>query len=224
MDIVLYLAFGFVDVIAILAVIFRFFRFPIRMFIREFVIIGAVLTLSSFVVRKVLNLSEIDLGIQFILYVLFFRYFIKIKIFDSFLLASIGYLSFSVIQLLIYNSLLFVGVVTDLDVQSTSNIGTYVIQVVTQVVSFLFAWILYRKNLGFSFILCPPVDVHIKVKIKGINLIIYLGILASIATLFLTPYLLFNHLSWIPILILGLIIMLCLLYYATNRKDIADVW
>ncbi|QDX94710.1 hypothetical protein EEL30_21965 [Brevibacillus laterosporus] len=224
MDIVLYLVLGFVDVMAILAVIFRFFRFPIRMFIRELVTIGVALSVISFFMRLVFNVPELDMGIQFILYVVFFRYLIKIKIFDSFLLASIGYLSNTVSQLAIYYFLSFTGIVTPEDIQSTSNFGTYLIQFSSEVFLFLVAWCFYKSNLGFSFIICPPQDVHLKVKMRGVNLFLLIGIMLSVATLFLAPYLLIYYLNWLHILAFIMTIVFCLLYFVANRRDAEDLW
>ncbi|PPB12864.1 hypothetical protein [Brevibacillus laterosporus] len=224
MDIVLYLILSFIDVMAILSVIFRFFRFPIRLFIRELVTIGAVLTVTSFFMRLVFNIPELDMGMQYILYIVLFRYLIKIKIFESFLLASIGYLSIALSQLAIYYFFAFTGIVTPEDIQSTSNFGTYLIQISSQVFLFLVAWCFYKKNLGFSFMICPPQDVHLKVKMRGLNLFLLIGIMLSVATLFLAPYLLIYYLNWLHILAFIMTIVFCLLYYAANKKDEEDLW
>ncbi|MBG9776162.1 hypothetical protein [Brevibacillus laterosporus] len=224
MDIVLYLILSFIDVMAILSVIFRFFRFPIRLFIRELVTIGAVLTVTSFFMRLVFNIPELDMGMQYILYIVLFRYLIKIKIFESFLLASIGYLSIALSQLAIYYFFAFTGIVTPEDIQSTSNFGTYLIQISSQVFLFLVAWCFYKKNLGFSFMICPPQDVHLKVKMRGLNLFLLIGIMLSVATLFLAPYLLIYYLNWLHILAFIMTIIFCLLYYAANKKDEEDLW
>ncbi|MED1789038.1 hypothetical protein P4V47_16360 [Brevibacillus laterosporus] len=224
MDIVLYLVLSFVDVMAILSVIFRFFRFPIRMFIGELVTIGAVLTATSFFMRLVFNIPELDMGIQYILYIVFFRYLIKIKIFDSFLLASIGYLSITLSQLAIYYFFAFTGIVTPEDIQSTSNFGTYLIQISSEIFCFLVAWFFYRANLGFSFVICPPQDVHLRVKMRGFNLFLLIGIMLSVTALFLAPYLLIYYLNWLHILAFIMTIIFCLLYYASNKKDEEDLW
>ncbi|MGG1444978.1 hypothetical protein ABE354_23595 [Brevibacillus laterosporus] len=224
MDIVLYLILGFIDVMAILTVTFRLFRFPIRMFLKDIITIGVALSCTSFVMRLLLNVPELDLGIQFILYILFFRYLIKIKIFDSLLFASIGCLFVIVVQIIFYHFFLFISIVIPADMQSTSNLGTYLIQITSQITCFLLAWCFYRFNLGFSFVMCPPQDVHLKVKVKGINILILFGIGVSIATLFLAPYLLIYYLNWLHVAAFVMTTLLCLLYYATNKRDVADIW
>ena len=122
MDVLLYLILGFIDILAILALIFKIFRFPFWEYIRKHIVICTTLALVSFVMRLVLGFPEFDTGLQFILLVLFLRYLLKLRSFEANMLATIGVLSFDLIQIIAFKVLQSLHVATLLDVKKPSDL------------------------------------------------------------------------------------------------------
>lgn len=114
---------------------------------------------------------------------------LKVKLFDSIVVATVGYLGFNIVQYTTYVVLLWTGMVSFEDGQALTNLGTYLIQLSTHLFVFFIAWLIYRYNHGFSFIMLPPHDVHIKIKMTFLRVLIMLTVfLSSTTILFVTNW------------------------------------
>lgn len=219
MDILLYLFFGFLDVLAILALIFKIYRFPFFEYLKFFLIIGLTLSTVSYLNRFVFNIVNYDMIVQFLLYIVFFRYLIKIRINRAFSLAAIGYLAFDGIQFTVYPLLISSGIVTTNDAQELMGLGTYIIQFSTEFMSFVTAFLLYKFNIGFSFISVPPHDMHIKQKYTKIEkIILFINILGTLV-ISIIMYWILNFHAYVFIVLPTVAVSLFLLIYFTNRRD-----
>jgi len=219
----LFIVLGFFDVMAILCLIFKLFRFPFWDYVRDFALIGITLSIVSYVMRMILDIPQFDMGIQFVLYVLFFRYLIKFKLFDALLLVSMGYLSFDLLQLVIFKTLLAANIVSLNDAFALTGLGTYVIQLSSQFISFFIGWFMYRFHFGFSFVMQPPQEVSMKVKIAGANAIIFIAVLLTSAIVSSALYWLFNYHNEIHFVALAMLLVLSLLMYMARRKELSDL-
>ncbi|QDX92019.1 hypothetical protein EEL30_06345 [Brevibacillus laterosporus] len=222
MDTFMYITLGSIDILAILVLAFKVFRFPLA-WKKEFLIISITASLISYLNRVVLDIPSVDSWLQYTIIILFFRYMLTVKLFDSIVIATVGYLGFNIVQYSTYVVMLWTGVVSFADGQALTNLGTYLIQVATHLFVFLIAWLIYRYNHGFSFIMVPPHDVHIKTKMTPLKfLIITMVFLSSTTILFVTNWMIsFNgNPTWlVPVFIIYLIILFKLLEKKEMTND-----
>lgn len=83
MDILLYLVFGALDQMAIMIIAFKMFRFPVISYIRDFLLIASVLSLISYFNRFILDISQYDAIIQYIMLVVFFRRMFEFRVYEG---------------------------------------------------------------------------------------------------------------------------------------------
>lgn len=219
MDTFLYITLGFIDVIAILALIFKLFRFPFSEYLKEFFIIGACLTIVSYLLRVQLNIPEVDMPIQFVLFVLFLRYMVKIRLFYSILLTTLGGISLILIQLIMIAVLLSFNVINVEDAQGINKTGTYIIQMFSQIVCFILSLFLFRFNLGFSFIMSPPHDVKRSLLMQGINNYLIYSVVVGVLVIFISLYFLLHNFSYLVLIGLVMILAIFTLFYLAHKKD-----
>lgn len=218
MDTFLYLFFGFLDVMVNLALVYKLYRFPFWEYYKEFLIIGITLSVASYVVRLVIGMPEIDMICQYILYIIFFRYLIKIKLYYAFPMAAVGYLAYAVIQFSLYPVLLWTGLVNEADVTSTNGLGVYAIQLCSELTGYLIAFLMYRFGLGFSHITRPPHGMSIKIRDKQYNWQIAANVLGSLVVVFIM-YWIFNHISYLFVILPSSLLALSSLVFLSYRKD-----
>ncbi|MGG0753012.1 hypothetical protein [Brevibacillus laterosporus] len=221
MDTFLYIILGSIDILAILVLGFKAFRFPLT-YKKELLIMSLTASLVSYLNRVILDIPNIDGLVQYTILVLFLRYMLKVRLFDGIVLATVGYLGFFIVQYSTYLVLLWTGIVSFSDGQALANLGTYIIQLTTHLFVFLAAWLIYRYNHGFSFIMVPPQDVHIRTNMTMLRVLIMVLVFLSTGTfLFVTNWLISydgNPTSLIPVFILYLVILLKLL----EKKDMTN--
>ncbi|MCM3144315.1 hypothetical protein [Brevibacillus sp. MER 51] len=223
MDYLLFLFLGFLDGIAIIALGFKVFRLPVTWFKRELGLIALILTSCSFIVRILIGLPEIDMIVQYSIIVLFFRYHLKVKLFDALMLPAIGYLSFDLVQLIVYPQLISIGLVSIQDIQQNVGYGTFLIQVIGQAMSFLICWLLYRFNLGFSFVACPPHDIEDKFTLQGYDIIMFFGVACSAVVFASILYWLFHYHNQWEFVVSAIAVILGLMLVIAYRKESNDI-
>lgn len=223
MDIILFLALGFLDGIAIVALGFKVFRFPISWYKREIGLIALILTCCSYIIRILVGFPELDMIIQYGLIVLFFRYLLKLKLFDSLMIPAVGYLIFDLVQLIIYPQMISLGMISLEDIQQNIGYGTYLVQVTGQVVCLITCWLLYRLNLGFSFVTCPPHDVDVRFSLRGHDLLMFLGVLCSSLVFSGILYWLFHYHNQWKIVTAAIVMILVLMLVIAYKKEADDI-
>ncbi|MDN9011490.1 hypothetical protein [Brevibacillus laterosporus] len=215
----LYVLFGFIDSFTILFLTFKAFRLPVTMYLRDFTIMATALSITSFVNRIVLEVNGSDVGAQFVLIVVFFRLLFKIRIYESALIAAIGYLSYLGIQFVIYPVLMSFGLVTLSDGKSLVEWGTFLIQLITDVTVLVIGWLIGMFNFGFSFIMQPPHDLYQKGKLDSLKIRIICGLVLGIITISTTTYWIFIFKGDVWVLILPILAPLLLLLRWLIRRD-----
>lgn len=220
-EIFFYILFGFLDVIANLALIYKLYRFPFWEYKKEFIIIAVILSVSSYCTRILLSMPEIDMPLQYLLYILFFRYLLKIRFYYSVPLAAIGYLFFTVVQFIVYPLLMATQVVSVSDGLEVHGWGIYTIQLSSELSCYLIAYIMYKLGIGFSHITRPPQEVHIPLHDVNFKLNIFVNIFGSIVIVSIM-YWVYNYHSYIYIVLPSSLIALVSLIYLSYRKDFLD--
>lgn len=215
-DSLLNVFFGTLDSLATLALIFKIFRWPFwRMFNRS-IIIAVIIALVSFADRTVFDIPEFDTAIQLVLYIVLIRYILKVATFYACPLTTIGYVSFLLIQFIVYPTLLATGAVTTNDAQEISGFGTYLIQFSTEITCFAVAYVLHILRLGFSYVDIPPHDFYVANRKTKLDIVG--NILGSVAVASFMYWLLnFEH--NIAIILTLLSVSFVFLLYLSLRKD-----
>ncbi|MDP5274374.1 hypothetical protein [Chengkuizengella axinellae] len=214
MDIFLYITLGVVDSICITLLAFRFFRWPYKDYIAEMLILATMASMASFILRVVLSFPFIDMGIQLLLYIIFFIVVIQIKPSRALVVAVFGYLAFMVNQIIIILILKLADIVQLPHAHATEGVEIYLIQIASQISCFVLAYVMYRKRLGFSFWLVPPHTFYIKDKTDyKLIVITWISILIVSATLFIVFYT--NNFFWSFIVIP----LFVLIYYVSRNRE-----
>jgi hypothetical protein len=212
----LFMVLGILDVFALFALMFKAFRLPYVEYAKEIGIIAVVITLISYVIRVFFAGPQLlDIMLHFVLYILFFRLLIKIRVWRGFIVALVyfgyGLLSF-VSYMLLYKTHIISG---DL---SPNSLSSYLVQVTQIALAFIISFVLYRFNLGFSFIVRPPHDFFIKRVLKRNEVIMINGILILSAVMFACAFMIFEYKNFM-IIPFNLAIFALLIYLAYRRDS-----
>ncbi|MFN0222143.1 hypothetical protein [Paenibacillus sp. KR2-11] len=218
MSFILYLLFGFLELLSIFALMTKAFRFPFLEYIKETMLVAVIATALSYFIRVYFGFFQgLDTIAQLILYILFFRYFMKIKYWRA-LIVSLTYIGYVVLVLVVYGLYVSTGLIEEEVLNAPNSLSAYFIQFTSSSVAFLIAFLIYRLNLGFSFISVPPHDFLIKNKIKKHDIILLTAILMTAIVIFIGLFLLLNDkaIASIPILLVLYIILI----YIAYRRDL----
>lgn len=222
MDNFLFLLLGAMDAYCTMVLMFKLFRFPIREYDKEFIIIAFLITFTSYFIRLVLQIPEIDPIVQTILFIVLCRYLMDIKIDSAVLIVIQGYLGFILIQIFFTYILTLIGFINPGDLSSATGIKIYIIQLTGQLATIFVAWLLYRFNLGFSFIIRPPHEVGGTMRMsrkQGLIIGTYIALNCLVCVSF---YFWLNMHSPIFIVFPVIIITFASVYYLTRRKEYSD--
>ncbi|UKS30211.1 hypothetical protein LOZ80_15225 [Paenibacillus sp. HWE-109] len=215
-DSLLNVFFGTLDSLATLVLIYKIFRWPFWRSFNKLIVIAVVISLVSFINRTVLGLAEFDTAIQFVLYIVALRFIIRVSTDYAFSLTAIGYVTFLLIQFIVYPTLLASGIVTMDDAEAINGLGTYIIQIATELVCYAVAFVLYRFGLGFTYVDIPPHDEYGTQRRSKLDL--FANILGSVAVATFMYWIL-NYQTHILIIIPLLAVSLALLLYISSRKE-----
>jgi hypothetical protein len=207
----------------VLAFIFKLFRFPFWDYKKELTFIAGTLAVMSYMLRMVLDAPEIDMPLQFILLIVFFRYLLKFRLFESSMLVAIGILGFDLSQLIVAPLLISIEVATIGDVFQSAGMGTFLIQAINDAIVVLVSWLLYRFNLGFSFVMQPPHELGWKTKYTGSNMFALIGVVVASTTIIAVLYILLNYFNDFKYVITAGIIALIILLITCHKKEKEDL-
>lgn len=156
MSSIIYLILGTVDIFLLITLIFKLFRWPLRQYAWETLIIAFLCSVESYLSRIVFEVPEVDLILQNIIILVLMKVLLKVNFYYALTLSVIGSFLYSEIAYLTYN--LFSLMNFPLDLSTPASVGVYLMQISVQAVAMLTAFILYKFNLGFSFVTVPPHD------------------------------------------------------------------
>ncbi|MFB7817379.1 hypothetical protein ACFC0X_24820 [Paenibacillus chitinolyticus] len=219
MNTFLYIFLGMLDSLSSFVLMFAIFSFPLRQYFKEVAAASLFISLVSYLNRNVLSIQNWDMAVQFFFYIAILVVIFKVALPYAIDLASVGYLTFIGIQFIVYPLLLLTPIVSTNDAQELTGFGTSIIQITTDVVCYLVAFLIYRFNLGFSHISWPPHDSFLLYKLKGVKL--FWSIVSTLAALAIcsTMYWILNYHNGIYIVIPTVLGSLALLLYFSYRRD-----
>lgn len=156
LNVMIYLLLGTVDIFLLLTLIFKVFRWPLWQYAREALLIAFLCSLESYLSRIVLGVPEIDLILQNIIILVLMKLLLKVNFYYGLTLSVIGSFLYSEIAYLTYNLFSLLNIPLDLSTPASDSV--YLMQISVQVVAMLASFLLYKFNLGFSFVSVPPHD------------------------------------------------------------------
>ncbi|RAV00566.1 hypothetical protein [Paenibacillus sp. YN15] len=221
MSFVLYVIFGAIEIFSVFALMFKVFSLPYREYLKEIGIMSALVTLSSYLLRVYLGIDMIvDMTVSFVMLILFMRYMIRIKLFRA-IMISLTYFAYAIINtgtFLIYS--LF-GLNSDAVINDSSSLAAYAVQFTSSVIAAVVAYLIYKRNLGFSYIIRPPHDTFVKSKISAQEMRVILLVGASFLVFFMTVLLITQNKTFagFPVVIF---LYAALLYLAYKRDMTHD--
>ncbi|MCR8939810.1 hypothetical protein O0555_21145 [Brevibacillus laterosporus] len=219
MDILLYLVFGALDQMAIMIIAFKMFRFPVTNYLREFLIIASIISLISYFNRVVLGIPQYDTGIQYIALVLFFRHMLEFRLYEATLVAATGCIAFTGIQFVALSLLLKTSLVNLNDLGQVTELGTFIIQFVADVLVILVAWLLKLLNLGYSFISQPPHSMTYKPEKNKLTFFLILAVGLTVFILTTVLYVLIMSQANTVIILAYVLIPLAILLWLLRKRD-----
>lgn len=219
MDAFLCLLLGTLDSFCNFVLMFKIFRFPITEYKFEILISAILISFVSYLDRMILGIPDWDMAIQFSIYVVLLMYLFKINFPYAIDFASIGYLAFVCVQFTIYPLLLTTHIVSLDDSQQLTGVGTYVIQITSELSCYLIGFLLWRFNLGFSHISRPPHDGFLRYNISGAKTIGLLTNIIAALVVCSTMYWVLNYHAGVYIVIPSVLVALAILIYLSYRKE-----
>lgn len=217
MSSVVYVLLGMLDIYALFALMFKSFRLPYFEYIREITIIAFVVSVVSLVVRIYLEApAVIDIVLHLILYIIFFRYLIKVKVWRAAVI-SLVYFGYGLISFIVYLFYVNTSILPSDLINESSSYAAEVLQITQISLSALISWLLHRYRLGFSFIIRPPHDLFIKTKLKKNDMIMINSILVVSIVFFGSALYILHYQNFliIPLNLIGF----SMLIYLAYRKD-----
>lgn len=146
MDVIIFLFFSMLEWFALILLTFALFRLEIRDQIGQLIFASFLLSLFSFMLFIVFELTLFATLIQPIVVFLFFWLLFKIPVFYAGLIVVNGYLAYLLVMSVVYLAIDFLGVKT-----YPGTPISYFIQFIAGVIVYVLAWILVHFRLGYSF-------------------------------------------------------------------------
>ena len=138
--------FSTVEGVGIFALMMSFFRIKTTEYIWPALFVILLMNLQSYVLRNDFSLKSLVPIINIFLYILLLAMVIKIPVIWASIITITGYLTFALIQIMVI--FVFFGSLAN---AQSSAFNTYSGQLMSGMLSILFAWFLYKFGLGFMF-------------------------------------------------------------------------
>ncbi|MEK4108593.1 MULTISPECIES: hypothetical protein [Paenibacillus] len=214
----IYLLLGVFDASAVIILALKLYRLPFREYIKDIALMSLGVSLFSYLMRIVIGIPTLDLPIQVIFFILFFRYRLKIKLFYSSLITSASLNAYIIVQLFILYGFIFAGTLEYNVVFQTRDLQIQLIQILSIIVSYLAAFLFHLFGWGFSFIIRPPHQFSIKEDyFSGENKALLLTTLSTLVGVSLALVITFNFYAFF--LIPSFLIVYSISYYFSQKRD-----
>ncbi|TVX93070.1 hypothetical protein [Paenibacillus agilis] len=213
-----YIGLSVLDALAVNLLILKLYRLPVRKYIFQILIFCGIIAIVSFTMRIAVGQPEWDLPIQFVLFLLFYRYTLKYRMHLSAFILGSGWSAYISLQMIIYHLTSWAGLSNNTVIFDTAGLSVYIIQISSITVALLISLFLWVTGRGFSFILVPPHDFFFKENYAEYgNRVAIISAAISTVTIFVTLALLFAQL-YIGIMVLSLVTFVTA-YYFSDRSE-----
>ncbi|SET03340.1 hypothetical protein SAMN05421676_102387 [Salinibacillus kushneri] len=224
---ILEFVFGALEAFATLLLSITIFRIPFRSVYFRLLLLGFIISGISLLFYNVWNLPfYFGEMVNHSLTILFFFLFVYLKLWESFMVTIVGYLSASLVQGVAYYFLSTVGIIegnlVSTSLESFTSLMT--LQFIYAIIIFHLSIIFYRYRLGFLI----STDTHSSKNdshTKSIKISIIISITLLLA-FFVGHFVVMNKLdsiqSWIILIYLGAALLSLVFIYLLNREHLED--
>lgn len=218
----LYLGLGILDALAETSLILKLYRLPLWRYRYKILLFAAGISIFSFFMRQVINAPLFDLPIQFLLFIIFFRFAMNIKLHLAVFITGAVIPFYTLIQLSIFYAGTYRGHWNNSILSLSDGLYVQIIQFSSDIFVIGLALILKKFNLGFSFIKKPPHDFFLRENYyTNKNMMILASSCLSAATIFTTLILIFNaNVIGLTVLVF---ITFSISFYFSRKSDHEDV-
>lgn len=217
MDAALYLFLGMIDSAMIVLLALAWYRWPYRSYKIEIAAVSVLGSCLSYIVRVKMEQPFIfDILMQFITYLIFFIFVIKVKPLRATIAALSGYVSFIGVQLLILSVLKLLTAVGSGTVTDTVGASVWMFQTICQTACLLIIVGMHRYNLGSTKWPAPPHPFFIRDRITALKVAI---VVFSIAVIYTAAFLVFHAESRYFVAIPLVMAALGWLYHFSSKKE-----
>lgn len=216
MEFINFLLFSILEYMAIFSLMFALYRLNSRHYWVEQFIISGVLSFFSFSLRGLFHTEAFTPAVLIILMSAFIWLILRIPFFYVAILTLPTYLVYGLLQFGVMTSLDAFGVITFAQAieNDGANIYGQVIQTITASLTLVIARVIYRTEIGFSFVPSGKV----KVKLEGLNLIIAIVLSVGFAFFIFFDYWIKTKMEFF-ILASFFALILATLLYLSRKKD-----
>ncbi|MEC0233620.1 hypothetical protein P4H71_04530 [Paenibacillus kribbensis] len=216
-----YIVIGVFDAMAVLILPLALYMLPIKDYKYRIILFAVFISLVSFLMRIVLDLPRIDLILQYILFVSFFRLGLKIKLHLSAFILGTGLSAYATLQMAVFYVYNFLGIMQTTALKENTSLQVFLLQVTSILIVYIFAGYLKLRSTGFSFIVVPPHDFLWKedYKTKENKMVITSAVLSTV-TICLGVILLYYQNPLV--LLLVSVFTFALSYYFSRESDAED--
>jgi hypothetical protein len=209
MNVVIFLMVSMWEWFALILLTFAMYRFDINQSIGQIVFAAFLLSLFSYMLFNVFELTLFATLIQPVVVFLFFWLMFKIPVFYAGLVVINGYLAYCLVTSLLYYFIELFGIVF-----TPSTPGSYIIQSFTGLLVLLLTRVILKFRLGFSFAQYG----HAMKQMNGINL--KLLILTIVGYIALSSFnMLYYGANKTLLVLISMIVAFGLLQYWTLKKE-----
>lgn len=216
-SVLVYFVLGVLDAMAVMILALKMYRLPVWEYKSQLVVMAVFVSFSSYVMRIMLEVPALDLPLQIVEFVLFFRYVMNIKALWSALIVGASLNAYIILQLLILYAFVLTGAMHYNVVFQSDEAEIQLIQIISIAFTYLIAAIFKVFNYGFSFILCPPHDFSIKDCFEDANRALLLSAVVALVVVSLAMIATLNYMSFL--VIPSATIVYGLSYYLSYRKE-----
>lgn len=213
MNVLLFLVFSTLEWFSLIILSFTLFKFEVRWYRGQIIFSSFLLSLLSYILFEVLDLTAIASLLQPPIVFLFFWQIFRVALFYAGLMAINGYLAYVVVNALIFTIFRLFDIML---VPGTSHM--YEAQSISACIALVIAWLVQKYRIGFTFV---PHGDRANVKLVGINLRLFLFTIIGYLVISSLNYLYFLG-DYTFLFLLVALIALALLQYWVFRREYSD--
>ncbi|NEZ42992.1 hypothetical protein [Paenibacillus alvei] len=211
----LYIFIGAFEAFALLTATLKLFRFKVSFYLKDFVVMSIVLSLSSYLIRIVFEAPWFDIPLTMCAIIVFMNYVIKVRLQYAVIITLSGYAFYTAVQSLLF---LVLNITINFDssmLMESYGVYLYLLQIATAGGTMLISNFLNAIGLGFTFIIHPPHSDMTKFSKKE-NKVFYAAIVTFLILTASTVFLLSGY-AWLAYIIV--LLNFSLLYYLLHRRS-----
>lgn len=219
---VTYIVFGIFDALAVMLLILKLYMIPVDDNKYKLLSFTIFIAFFSFFMRVVLTIPTFDLPMQYLLFVLFLRVVLKIKVHLGSFMAGAGICAYAILQMGVYYTYSFFDIMSVGVLKENDGLLLYVFQVSSIIITLSISLVLTRFNAGFTFIIRPPHNFFSKENyFSNRNMILIVGSLVSFLTTLATILLLYEAKPLA--LLIASVIAFAISFYFSSWSDKDDI-